>query len=78
MHHRMEILLLMGSMQRTNVIWRGNYIIGKLESNNTSNIGMLPSTSKGVSIKSSEQCIHIINNKERWNGIKCSTKMKDM
>ena len=34
-------------------------LIGKLESNNTSKIGMIPSASKEVSIKFEDQCIHI-------------------
>ena len=37
-------------------------LIGKLESNSTSNIGMLPSASKDISIKFSDQYIHILNN----------------
>ena len=53
-------------------------LIGKLASNNTSNIGMLPSASKDISVKLSYQCINIINNKERLNGLKGSTKMKNM
>ena len=39
--------------------------IGKISSKNTSNIGVLPSVSKYVSIKFSYQCIHIHNNKYR-------------
>ena len=38
-------------------------IIGKLASNDTSNIGMLSSSSRNVSIKFSDQCIQILNNK---------------
>ena len=38
-------------------------LIGKLASNETSKIGMLPSDSKDVSIKFTDQRIHIINNK---------------
>ena len=38
-------------------------LIGKLGSNDTSRIGMLPSHSKHVSIKFPDQCMHIINNK---------------
>ena len=49
--------------------------LGKLGSKHTTNIGMLPSTSKYVTIKFSDQCLHIINNKDRLNGIKCSTKI---
>ena len=43
-------------------------VIGKLASNGTSNIGMLPSASKYFYIKFSDQCIHIINNKETFKG----------
>ena len=39
-------------------------LIGKLSSNDTSKIGMLHSASKYVSIKFSDQCLHILNNKE--------------
>ena len=39
-------------------------LIGGLASNGTSNIEMLPSASKYVSIKFLDQCIHILNNKE--------------
>ena len=38
-------------------------LMGKLESNNTTNIGMLPSASKYVSINFSDQCLNILNNK---------------
>ena len=51
-------------------------LIGKLESNVTSNIGILPSASKYASIKFLDQCIHIINNKDRLNGLKGSTHMQ--
>ena len=40
-------------------------LIGKSASKNTSNIGMLPSASKYISIKFSDQCIHILNNNYR-------------
>ena len=49
--------------------------LGKLESNGTSNIGMIPSVSKDVSIKFAKQCLHILTNNDRLNGIKGSTKM---
>ena len=52
-------------------------IIGKLGTNDTTNIGILPSVSKYVSVKFSEKCLHILNNKEIPNGIKCSKKMKN-
>ena len=38
----------------------GIEIIGKLASNDTTNIGMLPSAPKDVSIKFSDKCLHII------------------
>ena len=50
--------------------------IVRLASNDTSKIGILPSASKYASIKFSDQCINIINNKEILNGLKGSTKMK--
>ena len=37
---------------------------------------MLPSASRYVSIKFSDKCLHIINNKEILNGLKGSTKMQ--
>ena len=37
-------------------------LIGKLAINNTSNIVMLPKSSKYISIKFAYQCIHILNN----------------
>ena len=45
--------------------------IGKLGSNNTTNSGMLPSASKYFSKKVGYQCIHILNNREILNGLKC-------
>ena len=45
-------------------------LIGKLVNKNTANIGMLSSDSKYVSIKFSDKCIHILNNKEILNGLK--------
>ena len=51
-------------------------IIGKLANNDATNIGMLSSASKYFSIKFSDHCLHIINNKEILNGLKGSTKMK--
>ena len=50
--------------------------MGKLASNDTTNIGMLPSASKDICIKFSDQCLHILNNKDILNGLKGSTKMK--
>ena len=51
-------------------------LMGKLASNDTTNIGMLPSASKYVSINFAAQCLHMINNEEILNGLKGSTKMK--
>ena len=51
-------------------------IMGKLASSDTTNIGMLPSASKDVSIKFADQFLHILNNKEILNGLKGSTKMQ--
>ena len=52
-------------------------LIGKLESNDTSRIGMLPSASKYFSIEFADKCIQILNNKYRLNGLKSSTKMQN-
>ena len=51
--------------------------MGKLSSNYTTNIGMIPSASKYVSINFSAQCLYIINNKERFNVLKSSTKTQE-
>ena len=51
-------------------------LMGKLASNNTKNIGMLPSASKYVFINFLDPYLHMINNKERLNGLKGSTKMQ--
>ena len=51
-------------------------LIGKLESKNTSNIGILTSDSKYTSIKFTDQCIHILNNKENLNELKGRKKFK--
>ena len=51
-------------------------LIGKLESKFTSNIVIVPSASKDVSIKFSDQCIHILNNNEILNGLKGNKKCK--
>ena len=42
-------------------------LIGKLASNDTSEVVILPSASKDVSINFSDQCIHILKNKEGLN-----------
>ena len=51
-------------------------LIGKLEINDTSKIGILPSPSKDDPIKFADQCIHIRNNKEILNGLKGGTKIQ--
>ena len=51
-------------------------LIDKLESNNTTKIGMIPSASKYVSVKFSDQCLHILNNKEIVNVFKGRSKIK--
>ena len=51
-------------------------LIGKLGSNDTTKIGILPSVSKYVFIKFSDQYIYIIDNKYRLNGLKSSTKIQ--
>ena len=51
-------------------------LIGKLSSNHTSKIGMLPNPSKYVFIKISEQCLHILDNKDRLNGLKVIKKIQ--
>ena len=51
-------------------------LIGKLKSSDTSNIGVLTSASKYVSINVLEHCLNIITNKDRLNRLKGSTKMK--
>ena len=53
-------------------------LLGKLASNDTPEIGIIPSASKYVSIKFSEQCLHILNNNDQLNGLKGSTKMKNI
>ena len=52
-------------------------LIGKLVINNTTNIAILPSASKYVSITFADQCLHVLNNKERLNGLKGSTKIQE-
>ena len=39
-------------------------LMGKVASNDTTNIGILPSTSKYVSINFSDQCLHILSKKK--------------
>ena len=50
--------------------------IGKLGSINTSKIGIILSVSKDVSVKITDQWLHVINNKEYLNGLKFITKTK--
>ena len=49
-------------------------LIGKLGSKYNTNIGMIPSASKDVSIKFVDQFLHIIKNEEILKRIKVSTK----
>ena len=52
-------------------------LMGKLACNDTSNIGMIFSDLKHVSIKFLDQCTHIMNNEERLNELKGSTKLQN-
>ena len=49
---------------------------GKLASNYTSKVTMLPNVLNNDFIKFKEQYLHILTNNDRLNGIKGSTKMK--
>ena len=50
-------------------------LLGKLASNDTSNVRLLTSASKDVFIKFAEQCLHILKiSKDRLNGLKSSAK----
>ena len=51
-------------------------LLGKSASNDTSNIRMLSSASNNVSIDFEEQCLKIITNNDRLNGLKCRKKYK--
>ena len=51
-------------------------LMGILASNDATNIVMLPSASKYFFVNFADQCLHIINNKERLNGLKGSTKIQ--
>ena len=53
-------------------------LLGKLASKNKSNIRVNPSISKDVSIKLSEQCLSILDNKDRLNGLKSGTKIQNI
>ena len=50
-------------------------LIGKLGSNYNTIIGMIPSASKGVSLKILDQCLHIFNNKEMLKRLKGRSKI---
>ena len=50
-------------------------LIAELASNYTADIGMIPSSSKDVSIKLVDQFLQILNNREIFNRLKGSTKM---
>ena len=52
-------------------------LLGKLASNDTSNIVMLPSASKSVSVKFVEKYLHIPNNNYRLHRLKGDTKMQN-
>ena len=49
---------------------------GKLESNNTPKIGILPSAYRQFQNKLAEQCLHIIANNNNLNGLKGIPKMQ--
>ena len=51
-------------------------LISKLESNDTSKIGIIPSVSKDFFAKFADQCIQIINNKNMLNWLKGSKQFK--
>ena len=68
-------------LDRINALGKNNLkeqieLLGELASNNTSKIGMIPSSSNYVSNKLRVKCIHIIKNSDRLNGLKGSTKIK--
>ena len=51
-------------------------LLGKLEIKDTLNIGILTSASKDVSIKFSEQCLHILSNNDLLNGLRGNEKIQ--
>ena len=51
-------------------------LMGKLETKDTTYIGMLSSASKCISVNFLDQCLYILNNKEILNGLKGSTKIQ--
>ena len=62
-------MLLMALMLLKILFEKEMELIGKLKSKDTSNIGILPSISKNDYIKLAENCLHIITNDYRLNGI---------
>ena len=52
-------------------------LLGKLASNDTSNIGMFLIASNDLSIKYTEQCFSILTKNDQLNELKSSTKIKD-
>ena len=71
------MLLVYGLNETENrYLKRDMKIIGELASNDTSKIGMIPGASKDVFIIFADQNIYILNNKEKLNRIKVSTKMQ--
>ena len=53
-------------------------LIVKLTIDDTTNSGMLPGAPKDGSIKLADHCLHIINNKQILNVLKCSTKIQNI
>ena len=51
-------------------------LLVKWTSNDTSKIGILPSTSNNVSINFAKQCLKILANNDRLNGLKGGTKIQ--
>ena len=51
-------------------------LVVKLASNNSTNFEVILSASKDVSFKSVDQCLHILNNKEIFNGLKGTTNIQ--
>ena len=51
-------------------------LLGKLASNDPSEIVTLPSASNNVSINFEEKCLRMITNNDRLNGIKGGTKIQ--
>ena len=67
--------IVVGINTKDKSYWKGKMeFIAKLASNKRLNIGMLPSASKHVSIRISDQCINIPNNKVILNVLKGGKK----